>query len=158
MIRPSRCARIACTPSITSPNTFLFFDFDIASSSPLFLPSRVTRLKFQLNRSTQLTFLRGCQVGRFIFSEQREQPNLLIPDQKVVDDSEASSSPLASPLVAPPQLSKPAGARHHVASFRIRGQESLQACELVVGEVPRYVTGERGSLKELQLVDYTLYA
>ena len=138
MIRPSRCARIACTPSITSPNTFRFFDFDIASSSALFLPRGVTRSKFRLNRRAQLTFLGGGQIGRFIFSEQREQPNLLIPDQKVVDESQAASSSLASLLVTPPLLSKPAGARHHVASLRIRGQESLQACEVVVAEVPRY--------------------
>ena len=90
MIRPSRCARIACTLSITSPNTFRFFDFAIASSSPLFLPSCVTRLQFRFNRRTQLTFLRGCQIGRFFFSEYREQPNLFIPDQKVEDDSQAA--------------------------------------------------------------------
>ena len=100
------------------------------------LPRRLTRSPFHVNRGAQLPSLGRRQICGFVLSEDRKQPDLLIADQKVVNNPESSTSPFASSLIAPTQLPKATSARHHVAGIRVGCEEVLQRRVIIVFEVP----------------------
>ncbi len=122
----------------------------------MLLPLCLTRPQFSVNRGAQLPFLVGRQICGFVLSEHRKQPDLLIADQKVLDNPEASTSAFASSLITPAQLSKTAGARHHVAGFRVRCEELLQRGVFIIFKVPLEMTCERWRFDEFHSIQ--LYA
>jgi len=122
------------------------------------LPRCFTRPQFSVNRGTQLPLLVGRQICGFVLSEYRKQPDLLIANQKVIDNPEPSTSSFASSLIAPSQLPKTARTRHHVAGFRVRREELLQRRVLIIFEVPLQMARKRWRLKGFHSVHYTLSA
>ena len=75
------------------------------------------------------------QVLRLVLIVDREQPNLPVGGKNVVDDSQATSTPFASPGILPSQLAKAAGVGDEIAPFRPLNQRPLESSVLVIVEV-----------------------
>jgi hypothetical protein len=77
VMRPSRCPRMALTPSMSSSKSFRFFVLTDAMALPF--PSSYTTclpaLSFQVECRSQLPLLVRSQIVGFILAVEREQPD-----------------------------------------------------------------------------------
>lgn len=116
----------------------------------------MTRLSFRRNCGSQLRLLLCRQIAGLVFPVQREQPNLVIVAEEVVDEAKTTSLALPAALVTPPQLPEPAGPRHDVAGLRLLREEQLKRHEVRIVQIRVQVPRKGRRFKELHCLQ--LYA
>jgi hypothetical protein len=86
-------------------------------------------------------FLIGGQIRDFVLAVDREQPDLLVGFEPVIDDPKPAALAFAAPRILSSQLPKSAGPLNHVAARRRCQQRLLQPPEVgivqIVGCLPR---------------------
>src|SRR5258708_8469262 len=111
------------------------------------MPRALSRLAFDCCLENAL--LGGAQVGHRILVINGHQPNLPIRKKIVVNQAESAALSFASPCIRPPELSEAAGARDHVARFRIAAQMLLKLAIFVVRQEVRADLRQYRRLNEL---------
>ena len=108
-----------------------------------------TNLQLGINLCAELSFFRRRQVRHVTFPIDREEPNLLVVSQEIVDDSKTTSFALPAFLVTPAELAKSARAGHHRTRFGVLRQIELKRQKLVRVKIPVNVSREGRRFEEL---------
>src|SRR5579863_7716563 len=103
---------------------------------------------FPFDCRLERTPLLGAQVCGFLLVVKRQQPDLSISEQEVIDHPQAASLPLAPPPVRPAQLAAAARPGYQVASCGVEGEEELKSSVIVLRQVAAEELGEDRRLDE----------